>query len=102
MHDTDDGTWDRPSKSSRKRDAEALQALGVYLTTLRDEQLQGLPLPDALREAVIEARRIRNGPALARHRQYIGKLMRGIDVAPLEAALEALTVAHNARARLPR
>lgn len=91
-----------PSRSSRKREAEALQKLGVRLTTLRDDELRSLPLPEVLFEAVLEARRIRSGPALARHRQYIGKLMRAIEVEPLEAALDALQVAHNTRARLPR
>src|SRR5277367_3520701 len=74
----------RPSRSARKRAAEQLQRLGVRLLTLKDAQLLALELPETLLEAIFEARRLRPGPALARHYQYIGKLMRGIDTAPLD------------------
>ena len=38
--------------------------------------------------------------ALSRQRQYIGRLMRDVDLEPLEKALEALTDRQNAHARL--
>ncbi len=77
----------RPSRSSRKRDAEALQRLGVRLTALKPVQLQSLELPETLLEAVLEAQRLRSRVALARQRQYIGRLMRDLDPAPIELAL---------------
>jgi 5-(carboxyamino)imidazole ribonucleotide mutase len=80
---------DRPSKSARKRAALAAQKLGEALVLLKDAELQALDLPTALTEAVREARRIRTRAAGARQRQYIGKLMRGIDPAPIHAALAA-------------
>jgi 5-(carboxyamino)imidazole ribonucleotide mutase len=80
---------DRPSKSARKRAALAAQKLGEELVLLKDAELQALDLPDALTEAVREARRIRSRAAGARQRQYIGKLMREIDTAPIHAALAA-------------
>lgn len=83
-----DGDIDqRPSRSARKRNAEALQKLGVRLTDLRQAQLLQLQLPETLLDAIQEARRLRSGPALARQRQYIGRLMRDIDPAPIERAL---------------
>ena len=81
---------ERPSRSQRKREAQALQRLGVALTRVRATQLAALPLPEELREAVLEAQRLRSRAALARQRQYIGKLMRQIDAAPIEQALLAL------------
>ncbi len=90
---------DRPSKSARKRAALAAQKLGEELVLLKDAELQALDLPDALTEAVREARRIRSRAAGARQRQYIGKLMREIDVAPIHAALAAHT---SKSARAPR
>ncbi len=80
---------ERPSRSARKRQAEALQGLGVRLTGLRPAQLLGLPLPEVLLEAILEAQRLRSRPALARQRQYIGRLMRQLDPEPIERALDA-------------
>jgi 5-(carboxyamino)imidazole ribonucleotide mutase len=80
---------DRPSKSARKRAALAAQKLGEELVLLRDAQLQALDLPEPLLEAIRAARQMRARAALARQRQYIGKLMRAIDLAPIHAALAA-------------
>jgi ribosome-associated protein len=77
----------RPSRSARKRAAIALQELGVRLTQLRPAQLAELSLPEELLEAVLEAQRLRSRAAIARQRQYIGRLMRTIDPAPIEQAL---------------
>lgn len=70
---------------------QALQHLGESLLALNDRQLADMPLQDGrLLGALQEARRIRSNSARKRQLQYIGKLMRDIDPAPLEAALAAL------------
>src|SRR5262245_44173745 len=79
----------RPSKSARKREAAAAQDLGVRLTELKESDLVALDLPEKLFDAIMLARRITARGGLARQRQYIGKLMRDIDTAPIEAALGA-------------
>jgi ribosome-associated protein len=79
----------RPSKSARKRAAHAAQDLGEALIGLREAELEALGLPERLAEAIREARRIRSRAGGARQRQYIGKLMREIDVEPIRAALAA-------------
>ena len=101
---TDDEAFDDrpPSKSSRKRDAHALQKLGEELVQLRAADLALLPLPETLREAIEEARNLTNRGALARQRQYIGKLMRDIYVEPVREALAGLTEHRSARARMRR
>jgi ribosome-associated protein len=76
-----------PSKSQRKRTAHAAQDLGEALIGLRHCELEALGLPEALLEAVRDARAIRSRAAAARQRQYIGKLMRGIDPQPIRRAL---------------
>ena len=101
----EDNDWDDeaelgPSKSARKREAHALQKLGERLITLKDAELAQLPLPEVLVEAIHEARRLKQRGALHRQRQYIGKLMREVELEPLEAALAAITDRHNAHARL--
>jgi ribosome-associated protein len=94
----------RPSRSARKRDAEARQRLGVRLVGLREARLMALNLglPEALLDAIREARNIRKGPGLARQYQYIGKLMREIDPEPIEAALEQVEGGWAPRAKIPR
>jgi len=89
-----------PSKSARKREALALQKLGERLVRMRPEDVATLPLTEPLVEAITEARRLGSRGALGRQHQYIGKLMRDVDMEALEAALEGLTVTRNTRARL--
>ena len=81
--------FDRPSKSARKRDAAAAQDLGTRLIALKESDLAALELPEKLFDAIMLAKRITARGGLARQRQYIGKLMRDIDHAPIEAALGA-------------
>lgn len=100
MEENDDEALLPPSKSSRKRAAHAAQKLGERLVAMREPELAQLPLSDGLREALAEARRLTSRSARARQHQYIGKLMRGEDIAAIEAALAAREEAHNARARL--
>jgi len=90
---------DRPSKSARKRAALAAQKLGEELVRVRDAELAALDLPEALTEAIRAARRIHSRAAGARQRQYIGKLMREIDPAPIHAALAARTAPRDKAAR---
>ena len=86
---TDDGDDGRPSKSARKRAAHAAQDLGEALVRLHDAELEALALPEALNEAIRAARRMHSRGAALRQRQYIGKLMRGVDPEPIRAALAA-------------
>jgi ribosome-associated protein len=80
---------ERPSKSERKRRSDDLQSLGEALIDLPDSEFNELPLPEALRDAVLLARKITKHGGLYRQKQYIGKLMRKIDAEPIRAALEA-------------
>lgn len=77
----------RPSKSARKRAAHAAQDLGEELIRMRDAELDSLGLPEQLAEAIRDARRIKSRAGGARQRQYIGKLMREIELEPIRAAL---------------
>ena len=79
---------ERPSKSELKRRSTDLQDLGEALIELSDSELDELPLPDALKDAVLLARRITKHGGLYRQKQYIGKLMRKIDAEPIREALE--------------
>ena len=78
------------SKTQRKRQMTELQDVGAALVKLSTEQLARLDIPEELREAVLEAKRITKHEAARRQRQYIGKLMRNIDAAPIVEQLSAL------------
>ena len=80
----------KPSKSQKKRMQTALQNLGEQLIGLSDEQLAGLLLDERLNSAIQEARRMKSHEAKRRQKQYIGKLMRDIDQAPIHALLSSL------------
>lgn len=81
---------ERPSKSQKKRDAHALQALGKELVALSAEQLKRIDMPENLRIAITEAQRTRSHEGLRRQMQYVGKVMRGVDTGPLTEALDVI------------
>ena len=78
------------SKTKRKKEMHELQALGTELVALPEAQLAQIEMPEALREAVLEARRIKAHEGKRRQLQYIGRLMRDIDPAPIRERLDAL------------
>ena len=80
------------SKSQKKRDMLALQDIGVELVALSNEAINKLDLPDNLRTAVVEAKRIPKSKygGMKRQMQYIGRLMREIDPAPIIEQLSSL------------
>lgn len=78
------------SKTDLKRESAALQSLGEDLLTLRADLLARLALPDGLLEALDQARRISDFEGRRRQLQYVGKLMRRLDAATLDAARLAL------------
>lgn len=81
-------TGEGPSKSRRKADAHALQTLGTALVALNRSQLAQVDLPEALRDAVEAAQRISAHEGRRRQMQFIGKLMRTVDPAPIRAKID--------------
>lgn len=79
---------ERPSKTAVKKEMQALQNLGEQLVKLSNNELAKIPIHDEhLSEALTTARRLTSREALRRQLQYIGKLMRGIDLTDIEAGL---------------
>jgi ribosome-associated protein len=75
------------SKTRKKQEMQDLQELGKELVKLPESRLAKLTLPEGLRAAVTECRRITKHEALRRQLQYIGRLMRGVDPAPIQAQM---------------
>jgi ribosome-associated protein len=80
---------DTPSKTKRKAEMQALQDLGEQLVSLPRDRVAKLPLDDSLREALIEFGRLNTHEARRRQMQYIGRLMRDADTAPIAEAIAA-------------
>lgn len=85
---TDAPEYDGPSKTRRKNDAHALQTLGASLVALNRDRLLQIDLPESLRDAVLAAQRITAHEGRRRQLQFIGKLMRNVDPAPIQARLD--------------
>lgn len=77
-----------PSRSQKKRDSTALQALGEELIRVPLARLHTLPLTDDLREALELMTSIRGHEGRRRQRQYIGRLMRECDAQAIRTAME--------------
>jgi ribosome-associated protein len=75
------------SRTQLKKEAISLQRLGEKLIALSDDQLARMELPALLIEAIQAIRTMRSHGAQRRQVQYIGALMRNIDVAPIQRAL---------------
>lgn len=78
-----------PSKTKIKKQMHELRDLGKELTELGKDQLAQLALPESLRDAIREMKNINKFGAQRRQMQYIGKLMREVDTAPILARLDA-------------
>ena len=76
------------SRTQRKKADHARKALGEALVALPPDQAAGIDLPAELREAVALVRKTRSHGARRRQIQYIGTLLRRLDVAPIQRALK--------------
>ncbi len=84
-------TDEEKSKSQVKREMHALQELGKELVNLPKEQFASIKLPEALYDAIAEARHIHQHGALKRQLQYIGKRMRSENAEEIREQLDTLT-----------
>ncbi len=83
-----------PSRTHQQHESEALQALGLELLALPDSRLDAIGLPDKLREALRDGKKITANGGKRRQMQYIGKLMRQVDAEPLREAVAAFKLGH--------
>jgi ribosome-associated protein len=89
---------DEPSRTDLKRESTELQKIGEDLLMLRSVFMDRLVLPEKLRDAVAEAKRITNFEGKRRQMQFIGKLMRQLDAAELDSVRAALAEQHSGSA----
>jgi ribosome-associated protein len=89
---------DAPSKTRRKAESHERQDLGEQLVELGTSRFEEIvaraALPERLVEAIVAARTITARGGRKRQMQFIGKLMRDVDPAPIERQLDAWAQGH--------
>ena len=90
---------DGPSKTELKAQSAELQALGEALLGLRADLFEPLELPSRLLDALDELRRIGDFEGRRRQGQFVGKLMRQLDDAQIDAIRAALDEQRKGSAR---
>ncbi len=78
------------SKSEKKREVTALQKLGEKLINLSEEQIKNIEMDEELSEAILFGKTIKKKEALRRHKQFIGSIMRSVDIEPVKKALDQI------------
>lgn len=82
--------YERPSKSELKRQMNALQELGEALVAEPRDRVKRVPMPEDVRDAILECQTITNHEGRRRQMQFVGKKMRTLDEA--EVALIQKTI----------
>ena len=82
--------YERPSKSQAKRESTALQKLGADLIAEARDRVKRVPMPEDVREAILECQLIKDHEGRRRQLQYVGKKMRTLD--PDEIAIIQKTI----------
>lgn len=83
--------YERPSKSEMKRQSDALQDLGRELVEAPRDRVKRVPMPDDVRDAILECQNIKNHEGRRRQMQFVGKKMRTLtdeEVAVIRRTIE--------------
>lgn len=82
--------YERPSKSELKRQMTALQKLGAELIAEARDRIKRMPMPEDVREAILECQLITDHEGRRRQLQYVGKKMRTLEEHELAAIQKML------------
>jgi ribosome-associated protein len=82
--------YDRPSKSQLKREMTALQKLGEELVAEPKERVMRVPMPEDVRDAILQCQLIRDHEGRRRQLQYVGKKMRSLEEDEIAAIQKTL------------
>jgi ribosome-associated protein len=82
--------YDRPSKSQLKREMTALQELGEELVAQPKDRVMRVPMPEDVRDAILDCQRIKDHEGRRRQMQYVGKKMRTLEDDELAAIQKVL------------
>jgi ribosome-associated protein len=91
--------YDRPSKTELKRQSDALQDLGHELVDQPRDRVKRVPMPEDVRDAILECQSIKNHEGRRRALQFVGKKMRTLseeEVAVIVRTIEGWSGASKA------
>src|SRR3569832_1894751 len=71
--------YEKPSKSQLKREMTALQKLGEELIGQSRERVKRVPMPDDVRDAILECQLIKDHEGRRRQLQYVCKKIRSLE-----------------------
>ncbi|WP_256078118.1 ribosome biogenesis factor YjgA [Massilia sp. YIM B04103] len=83
--------YERPSKTELKRQSDALQDLGRELVEQPRDRVKRVPMPEDVRDAILECQNIKNHEGRRRQMQFVGKKMRSLteeEVAAIQRTIE--------------
>lgn len=84
--------YDRPSKSQLKREMTALQKLGQELIDQPRDRVRRVPMPEDVKDAILECQLIKDHEGRRRQLQYVGKKMRSLseeELAIIQRAMDS-------------
>jgi ribosome-associated protein len=84
--------YERPSKSQLKREMTALQKLGEDLVAEPRDRVKRVPMPEDVRDAILECQTIKDHEGRRRQLQYVGKKMRTLteeEIAAIQRTLDS-------------
>ncbi len=88
------------SKTQLKKEADDVQTLGVEIAQLPKQKITSLSLPDDAKEAIIFYQNIKKNSAKRRQAQYIGKILRGLDLSQVNEELNVIKNISKLRIKL--
>lgn len=84
--------YERPSKSHLKREMTALQKMGEELVSQPKDRVMRVPMPEDVRDAILDCQRIKDHEGRRRQMQYVGKKMRTLEedeIAAIQRVLDS-------------
>jgi ribosome-associated protein len=82
--------YERPSKSELKRQMTALQKLGAELVAEPRDRVKRVPMPEDVRDAILECQQIKDHEGRRRQLQYVGKKMRTLNEEEIAAIQQVI------------
>lgn len=84
--------YERPSKSELKRQMDELQKLGAQLVAEPRDRVKRVPMPEDVKDAILECQTITNHEGRRRQLQFVGKKMRTLteeEVAVIQRTIDS-------------
>ena len=78
------------SKTELKKDSKKIQALGLYISRMGTDEIKRFNFPENIQQAINDLKAIKSNSAKKRQVQYLGKLLRRIDLSKAYIVIEQL------------